>query len=109
MSQMSQLGGNTSTPRSRSWFFTFNNYDVSDISNVTSYLEAQCKEYVFQEETGKEGTKHLQGCMRFNNQKRFTEIHNLFPKMHLETCKTGSQPLPIVQSKKHAPGNGIQT
>lgn len=87
MSQMSQLGGNTSTPRSRTWFFTFNNYDVSDISNVTSYLEAQCKEYVFQEETGKEGTKHLQGCMRFNNQKRFTEIHNLFPKMHLETCK----------------------
>lgn len=85
MSQMSQLGGNTSTPRSRTWFFTYNNYEKDECHKITEYLKGT--EYVFQEETGENGTPHLQGCIKFKNAKRFQEIKNVWPKWHLEKCK----------------------
>ena len=90
-SQKSQLGGNTCTPRCRTWFFTLNNYEKSDISEISEYCKTYSELYAFQEETGDNGTPHLQGCIRFKNQKKFDEIHNKWPKMHLEICKNWKQ------------------
>lgn len=77
------LAGNTES-RSRNWFFTLNNYNENDIDCLKCLPNC---EYLFQEELGENGTKHLQGVMLFKNQKRFKTIKNLFPRMHLEVMK----------------------
>ena len=86
-SQKSQLGGSTCTPRSRCWFWTYNNYENSEISEIYTYLESIEAQYVFQEETGEQGTPHLQGVTKYKNQKKFNELKNKYPKIHWEICK----------------------
>ena len=55
--------GNTKVParstRSRSWFFTLNNFDQADVSFFTDTLDTE--KYAFQHEVGENGTHHLQG------------------------------------------------
>ncbi len=63
------------------WFFTFNNYNDKDIKNVCSYFT----KYTFQEETGSNGTPHLQGvCFK---RCRFSTLKKAFPTVHWERCK----------------------
>lgn len=77
-------GGNTKNPRCRSWCFTWNNYEnikilekkLNDIGN-----------YVFQEETGDNGTKHLQGVVNLKNQKTFNQVKSIEVKAHWEPCR----------------------
>jgi len=65
----------------RHWFFTFNNYSKEDISILEKKFKAICVKYVFQEETGENGTPHLQGsihliyAMRPSEFKLSTKIH----------------------------------
>lgn len=40
---------------------------------------AACAQYIFGEETGKSGTPHLQGAVRFDSKQRFTAVSKLFP------------------------------
>lgn len=44
-------------------FFTFNGYDSKDISILKKMFDETCYMYVFQEETGESGNKHLQGVI----------------------------------------------
>lgn len=64
-----------SGPRSRAWCFTLNNYPDGFIPILQGKLDAQYArkriiKYVFQAEVGDSGTPHLQGHIRFANQRR---------------------------------------
>jgi hypothetical protein len=69
--------------RCRNWCFTLNNYTAEDIKKFCS----DDYNYVFQEETGKNGTKHLQGILMYNNARTFTHMKKLNNKCHWEPCK----------------------
>lgn len=74
---------NSRCDRARNWCFTLNNYTDKDIT----LLLAQHNEYLFQEETGKNGTKHLQGILCYTNAVSFNKIKALLPTAHIEKCK----------------------
>ena len=80
MSQIAQLDprrGNTQIPLLRikktikrskflkriHHFFTYNNYDRSIIPVLIEAFNHLCYMYAFQEETGEQGTPHLQGII----------------------------------------------
>lgn len=66
------------------WIFTWNNYKASDILELLQMLKKH--KYVFQEETGDEGTPHLQGYVHFCTKVRpKSEIP--VPEIHWEKCK----------------------
>ena len=65
------------------WCFTLNNYTKEDINNICS--NSSIKTYIFQEETGTEGTPHLQGYIRFFKKIRPKKLFN--PKIHWEKCR----------------------
>lgn len=69
--------------RSRHWVFTLNNYTQNDIKNICKFNA----EYVFQEETGEKGTKHLQGYLGFKNARTFSSMKKLESRAHWEICK----------------------
>lgn len=45
------------------------------------------KKLIFQEEIGKEKTKHLQGFVMFKNQVDFSVVKEALPTAHIEKCK----------------------
>lgn len=79
---------NTNIKRSggkcRNWCFTLNNYTVEDIKVICGF---DCK-YVFQEEIGDLGTKHLQGLLMFKSPRSFNSIKKLIPRAHWEPTKS---------------------
>lgn len=72
------------TKRARNWCFTLNNYTEECIQRVLDTVNTR---YVFQEEQGKEGTKHLQGYMYFKNARKFDQVKSLLDKAHWEVCR----------------------
>lgn len=56
------------------WFFTYNNYEAEDIDAIDALFKEICTSWIFQEETGSNGTKHLQGVIRLKNKMRYTEF-----------------------------------
>ena len=81
--------GNTNKPaqklRSRSWFFTLNNFDQADIAFFTDTLDTE--KYAFQHEVGENGTHHLQGVIYFKNATHFQAMKELHSKVHWEKTK----------------------
>lgn len=69
--------------RSRCWCFTLNNYTEDDIKN----LKSNDYEFIFQEETGKTGTKHLQGLLCFKNAMSLSSLKKVNERCHWEVCK----------------------
>lgn len=69
--------------RSRNYCFTLNNYSEDDIKLIPT-LGA---DYLFQEETGAQGTRHLQGILMFKNAVSFSKLKRMLPTAHLEVCK----------------------
>lgn len=69
--------------RSRNWCFTLNNYMESDIKNICDSKY----DYIFQEETGENGTPHLQGLLCFKNPTDNTTVKKLIPRAHIEPAK----------------------
>ena len=69
------------------WFFTFNNYGTEDITKLRIYFNKECKQYIFQEETGEQGTRHLQGSISWRARKRLTEFKHLDERIHWEATK----------------------
>ena len=76
-------GGNTDSPSAFKkeqdkqhvyWCFTINNYDLEQIERLERVFEHEVSWYIFQEETGDEGTPHLQGTLKLKNRKRLTEM-----------------------------------
>ena len=88
--KMEQSAGNTEKRALLygNWFFTYNNYTQKDIGSLIVCLEyADCK-YVFQEEMGEQGTKHLQGVVKFKARKRLSWVRHLYDtKIHWESCR----------------------
>lgn len=79
--------GNTkiSSPRSRAWCFTLNNYTKNDITFFTDTLNTA--KYAFQEEVGESGTPHLQGLIYFDNARTFAQMKQIHSKAHWEKTK----------------------
>lgn len=70
--------------RSRNWFLTWNNGGEAEFQQL---LELPgLKRYAVQEETGEEGTKHLQGVLCFKDAIRFSSLKKL-DKVHWEMAK----------------------
>lgn len=88
--------GNTKTVSSNSkkrqvsqiknWFFTFNNYEKSDIVELSRKFDDICDKYLFQEETGENGTPHLQDVITCKKPMRWSEF-GLSDKIHWESVK----------------------
>ena len=55
---------------SRNWCFTYNSYLEKDINDFLTICSNSSKKYVFQEEIGESGNKHLQGFISFNKKLR---------------------------------------
>lgn len=73
------------------WFFTFNNYQKSDIPILESKFNEICSKYVFQEEIGeKTKTPHLQGSIVLKKKMRWTEF-NLPKEIHWEKTRNEDQ------------------
>jgi len=69
------------------WFFTFNNYTIQDIEILETKFKDICLKYIFQEEIGKCGTKHLQGCIKLKKPMRWSEF-GLNKEIHWEKTKS---------------------
>ncbi len=72
--------------RARAWAFTLNNHTVEDICTFTQEKKTSEK-YCFQEETGKDGTPHLQGTMVWSNAKSFAYVKKVNTRAHWEQCR----------------------
>lgn len=68
------------------WCFTWNNYVPADIETLETLFKFICHKYCFQEETGENGTKHLQGVISLKKKMRWTEF-GLPKQIHWEKCK----------------------
>lgn len=73
----------SSSHRSRCWCFTLNNQMEAEIQKILNSEHG----YVMQEETGKQGTNHLQGVMKFKNPVRFSTVKKFLLRAHWEPCK----------------------
>lgn len=67
----------------RRWVFTYNNYSGTEIQK----FQTLGGKYIFQEETGEMGTKHLQGYIEFTNARHFGGLKEEVPGAHWEPCK----------------------
>lgn len=72
--------------RSKNWFFTFNNYNKSDIEILEDKFKEKCTWYVFQEEVGENGTPHLQGTIELKIKGRPIETFG-YKEIHWEKTK----------------------
>lgn len=81
--------GNTeaSPLEKRLWFFTYNNYKKTDIIVLQTWLDSIKCEYMFQEEKGEQGTKHLQGVVGFKSAKSLSTLHAINKAIHWEVCR----------------------
>lgn len=90
--------GNTKRlPAYKNWCFTLNNYSTDDTKNILGTLGtlvlAHGAKYIFQEEQGENGTKHLQGFIDFGKRVREpTKEFSWTNKIHWEKAR----------SRKHA-------
>lgn len=93
-SENGALGGNTKDPQSikkqcvpsKNWFFTYNNYEITEIDLIIDIFEKKCEKYLFEHEVGESGTPHLQGFIILKEKGRPTEL-KLSKKIHWEKCK----------------------
>lgn len=67
-----------------SYVFTLNNYTAED----ELYLQGlECRFLVYGREVGESGTPHLQGFIKFKNQRSFNAVRKLLPRAHVEVCR----------------------
>lgn len=76
--------------RSRTWCFTINHYSAETEDDLDTVIEKLVGlgsvHMVIGKETGDSGTPHLQGFVRFKNQKTFSSMKKLLPRAHIESC-----------------------
>lgn len=108
--QSRATGGNTETPVASSkqkpqykyWSFTFNNFD--EIEHLEHILQSECEWYVFQEETGENGTPHLQGTLCLKERQRLTQIKCWDHRIHWEPTKCVKASVAYCQKKETRTG-----
>lgn len=82
-----QDSGNTNTESKeyRSLFFTYNNPSKAEKAELLKWLKNRKNfSYIFQEETGENGTPHLQGCFKSKSSIKFDSLKKMFPRIHWE-------------------------
>ncbi len=84
--------GNTVAKRGRpsqlyQWFFTLNNFTKQDVIHLKMRFNEMCKWWIFEEETGKEGTPHLQGNISLKIKLRLTSIAKWDKRIHWEPTR----------------------
>lgn len=72
-------------PSGRNWLFTINNPQDGDTPHPN--WPTWVKIVIFQQETGTEGTVHLQGYLEAKQSVRMSQICRLLPRAHLEKRK----------------------
>ena len=83
-----EIFGNTKQiSPSKHWCFTLNNYTTDDIDTFRNIDSSIVPKYIFQEETGENGTPHLQGYLMFKSKKRPKSIFKN-NKIHWEKCRS---------------------
>jgi len=89
--ELERAGGNTGTPAQKPqhgyWCFTLNNYLEEDIEQLEHTLRCECDWYIFQEETGENGTPHLQGTIKLKKRQRLTQLKTIDHRIHWEATK----------------------
>lgn len=78
------------SPQGTRWCFTINNPTDEDKQSVADVLTA-AKYGVVGRELGDFGTPHLQGFVIFESNKRFSYLHRLWPRAHLELTRGNSR------------------
>lgn len=74
--------------RARAWCFTINNYLPEDLESCRALKKKKISYLIFGEEVGdRTGTPHIQGYVRFENQRTRAQVAKLLPKAHLEVAK----------------------
>lgn len=82
--------GNTSRPSAaRHWCFTFNNYTSDDINKILNIFGSKNISYIFQEESGENGTRHLQGYICLPKKGRPSETVGI-KEIHWEKARNVS-------------------
>lgn len=90
--EIQETGGRGNTKPSPSsnqlkkWFFTFNNFNEIHIEILNNYFFEICEKFIFQEEIGENGTKHLQGAIWLKKRMRWSEF-KLDNRIHWEKTK----------------------
>lgn len=81
LERIEREGGNTKTPSKSKqsnqhmhWIFVWNNYQKEDIETLETLFRHICHKYCFQEETGENGTPHLQGVISLKKRARWSEF-----------------------------------
>lgn len=100
--------GNTTPPspekqpkQLKKWCFTYNNYTEENVSILERRFKDICTKFVFQRETGAEGTRHLQGCLWLIKPMRWTEF-NLPKLIHWEKMNNEKASAEYCQKAKSA-------
>lgn len=73
----------------RSYVFTINNYDQSDLDAVES-LRGEARYCCYAPERGDSGTPHLQGYVHFRNQRSRNGVSRLLPRAWIEPANGSS-------------------
>jgi hypothetical protein len=74
--------------RARSWFFTYNNPDLTFDQFKALFDGHEIVKFVGQKEQGEEGTPHFQGVVQFNSKKSLGQLKHVDQKPHWEVCKS---------------------
>lgn len=86
-SELDSTRGNTITPRvcqSRRWIVVINNPSEKEES---SYKTTGYFKWIYQIESGQNGTEHLQGYISHKTPIKQTTLKNKFPRAHLEVAR----------------------
>lgn len=94
------IGNTKNRARGRNWCFTLNNYSQDNINTLT---QLNC-DYVFQEETGENGTPHLQGVLIYKNAISFNSVKKIIPKGHIEYCNNVKASIEYCQKEETRTG-----
>lgn len=68
----------------KTWMFTLNNWTQAELDNILRWDVTRLR---VAEETGEEGTKHLQGCVTFKRSYRLAACKKLQSRAHWEVAK----------------------
>lgn len=70
------------------WCFTHNGYDSERAETFETTLKVLSEWFVFQEETGAAGNKHLQGVVYLKKRARLAQMKQINPEIHWEPTKS---------------------
>lgn len=93
-------------PAAKRWCFTWNNFD--NAPGLQKNLEKISVKFVFQEEVGEQGTRHLQGAVWFKNKLRLSALKKLGKGIHWEKMRNEEASLNYCQKSETSVGEPVK-